>query len=429
LQIVFSDNIMSPSGSNSYGLLEIFTEAKPEGQWWSYRDLIGRAIIRPIMLHYYNMVTHPISYFVYTWMHMKLWYHPVVAVIVLLLYPFVPISVFAARLTNQAYQKFLKYINPSATSWDSGSVWFVEPDSWLKKAMWSFAKDFSAYSAGFWLIGNSQEGMDQTWYDHVTHKDYWRSLFERTGARYPRAIGRFENNKMNFYKKVDCDVVCKIVDGYLGIGDLFLTKGKDFNGNEDLERLMIRNETYKGKSVILLEWVRPEPNIGVHQIDVVTIKTRKHGVVPLSILLWADCTGPSSHSSQCGYVIDYETETVVSATEWYTYFFLGKPAKRIGQKIEGIKKGVEMCIKMHEEIKEPWLRAVGWDFMVCNQSAVATDGGVPTKNVFFEGNFAHQRFPRRVFLSWKSLYGHMSHWGDEMSTSFALEGRRGTKDR
>jgi len=77
---------------------------------------------------------------------------------------------------------------------------------------------------------------------------------------------------------------------------------------------------------------------------------------------------------------------------------------------------------MHEEIKEPWLRAVGWDFMVTSQSAMV-EGRISTKNVFFEGNFAHQRFPRRVFLTWNSLYGHMNHWGEEMSTSAALAGR------
>jgi len=410
------------SGNKPDELLSIFTETKPKGQWWSYADLFSRALIRPIKLHYYNVVAHPISYFVYTWMHMKLWYHPVAAVPMLLLYPFLPLSVFIARVVTQTYQKISNYLNPSATSWDTGSIWYIEPDNWIKKALWSFNKDFSTYAAGFWLVGNSQEAMDHTWYDSVTNKDYWRSLFERTGARYPRAIGRFENNKMNFYKDVDCDIVCKIVDGYLGIGDLFLRKGEDFNGSEDLEKLVGLNKTYTGKTVILMEWVRPDPDLGVHQIDVVTIKTRKHGVVPLSILMWAECTGPSSHSSKCGYVIDLKTETIVSATEWYTYFFLGKPAKRIGQKIEGIKQGVERCVKMHEELKEPWLRAVGWDFMVSSRNAVGEGGSVPTKNVFFEGNFAHQRFPRRVFLTSESLSRHMNHWRDEMSTSAALLG-------
>jgi len=353
---------------------------------------------------------------------MKLWYHPAAAVFMMLLYPLVPLSVFVARVVKQTYQKISRYFNPSATTWETGSIWFIEPDSWIKKAIWGFAKDFSPYAAGFWLVGNSQEGMNHTWYDHVTNKDYWRSLFERTGTRYPRAVGRFENNKVNFSKEVNCDVVCKIVDSYLGIGDLFLVKGKDFNRIEDLEKIMTQNKVYKDKTVILMEWVRPDPNIGVHQIDVVTIKTRKHGVVPLSILMWGDCTGPSSHSSKCGYVIDLETETIVSATEWYTYFFLGKPAKRIGQKIEGIKQGVQRCVKMHEEIKEPWLRAIGWDFMISSRSTVVGEGGVPTKNVFFEGNFAHQRFPRRVFLTSVSLHRHMKHWGDEMSTSAALSG-------
>jgi len=416
-------NSLAGGGVPNIELLNVFTTAKPDYEWWTYQDLFVRAVIRPIMLHYYNMVTHPLAYFIYTWKHMKLWYYPATAILMCLLYPLVPLLVFVARMVKETYWLILRWTNPSAENWESGNVWFVEPDSIIKKMIWRFAKDFSAYAAGFWLIGNSQDGIDHTLYDYVTHKDFWRSLFNRTGIRYPKGLGRFENNKISFDKKVDCDVVLKIVDSYLGIGDAFLKYGKDFNGNEDLEKLIRQNKTYEGKSIIVMEWVRPDPAIGVHQIDVVTIKTNKHSVVPISILLWADCTGVSSHSSQCGYVVDYETETVVSTTEWYTYFFLGKPAKRIGQKIEGIKEGVQECIKMHKEIKEPWLRAVGWDFMVTNRNAKATEESTPTKNVFFEGNYAHQRFPRRVFLTWKTFFASIKHWAEEMSTSAALEGK------
>jgi len=403
------------SQTKPYELLDIVTQTTPPKKWWSYKDLFLRAILRPVMLHYYNLVVHFGAHFIYSWNHMKLWYNTPTAVVSVLLYPFIPLVVFAARMFKDTYGMIKGWIYPSEATWETGNVWFVEPDSIIKKIIWSFAKDFSPYAAGFWLVGTSKRGMDQTWYDHETHKDFWRALFEKMGARYPKALGRLENDKVVFYEEVECDVVCKIVDSYLGIGDLFLIHGTDFKNKEDLIQLLTESETYRGKQVIVMEWVRPDPSLGVHQIDVVTIKTKKHGVVPLSILLWGDCTGASSHSSQCGYMIDYETETVVSATEWYTYFFLGKPAKRIGQKIEGIKQGVQQCIRMHEEIKQPWLRAVGWDFMVTNRKAKATDDSLPTKNVFFEGNFAHQRFPRRVFLGWESFFANIKHWSNEIS--------------
>ena len=49
--------------------------------------------------------------------------------------------------------------------------------------------------------------------------------------------------------------------------------------------------------------------------------------------------------------------------------------------------------------EQPWLKMIGWDAMLARHGPV-----------FFEGNFAGMRLPRRVFLSWKTLMLCMREW-------------------
>ena len=56
------------------------------------------------------------------------------------------------------------------------------------------------------------------------------------------------------------------------------------------------------------------------------------------------------------------------------------------------------AVAAHSKSDLPWLTTVGWDAMLTNEGAV-----------FFEGNVAAYRTPRRVFLS------------DECTTAFLAE--------
>lgn len=55
---------------------------------------------------------------------------------------------------------------------------------------------------------------------------------------------------------------------------------------------------------------------------------------------------------------------------------------------------MEQALRAHKNQPFGWLRMVGWDCML-------TDKG---EMVFFEGNFAAARIPRRIFLSVQNLY-------------------------
>ena len=73
----------------------------------------------------------------------------------------------------------------------------------------------------------------------------------------------------------------------------------------------------------------------------------------------------------------------------------------MGTKLPGLRGAVELAIEAHRDaLRElPWLRMVGWDLML-------TDNGP----VFFEGNFAQMRLPRRVFLTWDTLLACARGW-------------------
>jgi len=85
------------------------------------------------------------------------------------------------------------------------------------------------------------------------------------------------------------DIVIKINDSYLGIGDAFMSLGKDYKTVEDI-RAKLSEDTYKGKEALVLELVRPKKSLGVHSFDIITMRTPDDDVKVISILLWTDCT-------------------------------------------------------------------------------------------------------------------------------------------
>merc|ERR1712086_383869 len=108
------------------------------------------------------------------------------------------------------------------------------------------------------------------------------------------------------------------------------------------------------------------------------MRTPEDGVSILSILFWTDCTTDSSHSTQAGYTIDLETETITAPADWYSAYFTTMGTPRIGDKLPGLKKACEKAVAAHENIQHKWLTVVGWDCMMMEGDEA----------VFFEGNFA-----------------------------------------
>ena len=137
----------------------------------------------------------------------------------------------------------------------------------------------------------------------------------------------------------------------------------------------------------------------MHSLDILTVDTN-NGPKVVSVLVWADCVGRTSHSCQTGYIVDMESEQVVAPASFYGAYFKAQPQTgliKLGQKLPGVRKACQLCEKAHVKRLEstPWMCSVGWDCMLTDDNSEGM--------VFFEGNFASYRLSRRVFLSFATL--------------------------
>ena len=102
-----------------------------------------------------------------------------------------------------------------------------------------------------------------SWFDHITHKFFWRRHLEDVGAPVPRELGRWKELPSGewgvewYHPLVDEDIVIKLKDESNGIGDAFLLHG---TGTDELGQPKIKDQaameryfrTKKGEQVGVL---------------------------------------------------------------------------------------------------------------------------------------------------------------------------------
>jgi len=355
----------------------------PTGGWFGLWDCLWRYMLT-IVLFYWSLLTTPRSFFVYTYKYNQIWYGNL-GLLLTLTYPILPVGIFIVELGKKVKSWF------SGPDWmmaGPGRVFFVKPPNPVADLLWSNYLNTSMYVGQYLLAGTHPDAISHTWVDTILTKDFWRAALESVEARVPRELGRWTGSTLNVFHELNCsDLVIKVPDGYLGIGDSFWNYGTDYSSLEELE-LKLRQQ-YSEQEVLVLEMVRPRKDLGVHSLDILTVRTPDDGVKVLSVLLWTNCTTDSSHSCQEGYMVDVESETIVGAANWYCAAFAEMNAPLVGTKYPGVREACEKAVAAHNKIEEKWLVAVGWDAMVMPKSEI----------VFFEGNFAGARTPRRMFLS------------------------------
>ena len=216
-------------------------------------------------------------------------------------------------------------------------------------------------------------------YDTICVKEYWHSLLDAAKAHRPLQLAKWDGSTaINTGPGVEygsANLVCKISDSYLGIGDKVLKRGKskggDFDTLEDVQRILDADPEYVDRSAILCEFCVPDSEVKlssdgygqVHSLDIVTIRTRE-GVRVLTCLLWTDCDSWTSHSCQAGYLVDVHSETVVAPTAWYSPHFATMPCPLLGTRLPGVREACRQAIAAHEQSTLPWLTSVGWDAML-----------------------------------------------------------------
>lgn len=352
------------------------------------------------VLFVFLLVTNPIGLFRFSLAFNGLWYGKVFGVVSTLAfwwcYPIVILGIVIAKKVKKACT--------SVKSFDDGNVFFVSPSNPVAALLWDFYKDVSVYVGLFLMCGVDQLAVDHSWYDHLTQKDYWRELLPRAGARVPRQMGRWEGSSPEGKRlRLDFDVmgstvekiVVKLPDSYLGIGDLYLTKGEPmfeygknddgterymggYNSVEELREIIAKGEHYQNKDgVLILEFIVPATDQECHTLDILTIKTAENGVQCVSCLYWGDCAdGKSSHSTRAGYTVDVENEMIKEPARWYSAHFAQFTPKpgMIGKKLPGVKHAVECAMKGHALIEHKWLKMAGWDALLTNHGAVFFEG-------------------------------------------------------
>lgn len=383
-----ADSAEALSAGDWYRKCLLVGNSKPFGGWFGLFDCAWRYSLT-VMLFYWNMIVTPLSFFQYTFHYNQLWYGKW-GLLLTATYPVLPLAIVMLELCKKI-QDWLKPQDNWMTA-GPGAVFFVKPSNPIADLLWSCYLNTSMFTAQFLLAGNHPDAISHTWEDTILTKDFWRGALERVGACVPRQLGRWVSGELILEHELDgSDLVIKVPDSYLGIGDSFWNHGRDYTTQEELESLL--SKEYPDKEVMVLELVRPKKELGVHSLDILTVRTPKDGARVLSVLLWTNCTTDSSHSCQEGYVIDVETEQIVGACNWYCAAFAEAKSPLVGTKYPGVRKACQSAVAAHNSIKEKWLVAVGWDAMVMEKEKV----------VFFEGNFAGARTPRRVFLSLKTL--------------------------
>jgi len=367
--------------------------------WFTLKDCVHRYSL-VVGGFYWAMATSPLSFGYYTFKHNMLWYGPVTGFCMSLGYPFMPAIMTAVTVAKTV--KSLLFETKSFYDDGPGKVFFLKPANPIAAFIWDCYLVQSMYVGQYFLVGTNKDAISHTWVDSLLTKDFWRETLESVDARLPREIGRWQENKLSINSPLgESDVVVKLEDSYLGIGDNFWYHNKDYSNEAELRTQMEKNyigNEFDGRLALVLELVRPKPELGVHSLDIITMRTPDDDVKVISVLLWADCTTDSSHSTQAGYTIDPDTEEVVSPAGWYSPFFATMKTPLIGTKYKGVREACKSAIAAHKKIKYKWLTAVGWDCMILKNNEV----------VFFEGNFAGARTPRRIFMSTSHFWAFMT---------------------
>lgn len=125
---------------------------------------------------------------------------------------------------------------------------------------------------------------------------------------------------------------------------------------------------YHGKELLVLQWIRPKADMGVHALDILTINSSDEGFKVINVILWTDCIGPSSHNTTAGYQewgfqghktkldglktyfqVDVNTEIITAATPWYCPYLTNQKTTLVGTNVPGVKKACKIALKAHRE--------------------------------------------------------------------------------
>lgn len=376
----------------------------PKGGWISVYDCMGRAA-RCAFAFYYLLSSKRLGeLYRFLVAYHELWHfgkqRPWLLACTLPLWP-------ALMLFYSVWQCLKKCLRPKKPQ---VNVFFTQPSNIVSRVAFDFVMEASVPLTIFMVHGSNIDALQGSHHDYICTKPFWRKHLEGAGLRVPLCLGTWTGGECFWESRASGqgddyimgDLVLKLPDGCLGRGDIFLEAGTDhYDGSLGATRRALQ-ENFEGiDGVLVLEWVRPAGWCEVHSFDICTMACADGTVELVSCLYWGGCNGSSTHDATVGFVCDVQSETFLAPTSWYSACFAtssrvpgveNQRTPRVGSSFPGMKEMCLAAVRAHGAVlaEQPWLRMVGWDAMFTDKDPV-----------FFEGNYASHRIPRRAFLTWQ----------------------------
>ena len=356
-------------------------------RWFSIYDISSR-ICMALLAFFCALLSRPFSLIRYTFLFNKIFSGRVKAVFSVVLLPFWPVIMFLNTLVFNNLS-FLPMLNVNDDELES-LQFFTNDLSPTASVLFDFSQELCNYVGNFYILGPNQEAIQTMYWDtDKTTKVFWRKQLSDQGARIPKEIGVWDGDNLDLIEQPEeySSLLIKVTDSCMGVGDMFLRRSCHYESAQDIEQIF--REKYAGKPCLLIEFIKAHPDLKVHSLDILTAKDPSGQVQLVDVIVWAGSASETSHGATDCYMVDPLTCLTCSYGKWYNPNFVTTSPKGLGVRYPGVDQAVLTALQAHQNLPYPWLNVVGWDCMVTEDSNI----------VFFEGNLAAWRCPRRLFLS------------------------------
>lgn len=356
-------------------------------EWYSLCDITSR-ISLALTAFIFALLSRPFTLVRYTFIFYKTFSGRSKAVLSVLLLPFWPITMFLNTLIFNNLS-FLPMLNVNDDQLES-LQFFTNSLSATASVLYDFSQELSNYIGNFYILGPCEEAIQTMYWDtEKTTKVFWRKQLSDVGARIPGEVGIWNGVSLEWKEDIkQYNSLCiKVTDSCMGIGDLFLKRYRDYNSYQDVEQIF--RTKYLGKPCLLIEFITAHPDLGVHSLDILTARDPAGEVQLVDIVVWAGSASETSHGATDCYMMDPRSGVTCNFGKWYNPNFMKTSPAGLNKYYPGVSDAVLTALQAHKNLPFSWLNVVGWDCMVTEQSDI----------VFFEGNLAAWRCPRRLFLS------------------------------
>lgn len=92
-------------------------------------------------------------------------------------------------------------------------------------------------------------------------------------------------------------------------------------------------DNYTDQPAIIMDFVKPKEDMGVHAFDILTMSKPDGSIQVLYSMLWADCNADTSQDPNQNYVINLNTQKIVGSSRGFSVQIANKKfdEKKLGE--------------------------------------------------------------------------------------------------